>query len=121
MWDDERVALLRKLWKQESARSIASKLGGTTRNAVIGKARRLGLSRISEPERVRRWKASNPAIVSGWALYPRHTPARRIAPSSHRAQPAPQFSADPASQAAKALLSAARAAERRCEGYRHAL
>lgn len=45
-WTDERVELLRKLWKDgKSASQIASELAnGITRNAVIGKVHRLGLS-----------------------------------------------------------------------------
>lgn len=43
-WSDERVATLRKLWAEGlSASQIAKQLGGVTRNAVIGKADRLGL------------------------------------------------------------------------------
>ncbi|CAH1652938.1 MULTISPECIES: GcrA family cell cycle regulator [unclassified Chelatococcus] len=44
-WSDERVELLRKLWSDGlSASQIAAELGGITRNAVIGKVHRLGLS-----------------------------------------------------------------------------
>ena len=44
-WTDERVALLTKLWADGlSASQIAAELGGVTRNAVIGKVHRLGLS-----------------------------------------------------------------------------
>lgn len=44
-WTDERVELLRKLWTEGlSASQIAGELGGVTRNAVIGKVHRLGLS-----------------------------------------------------------------------------
>jgi GcrA cell cycle regulator len=44
-WNDERVELLRKLWNDGlSASQIAAQLGGITRNAVIGKVHRLGLS-----------------------------------------------------------------------------
>lgn len=44
-WTDERVELLRKLWAENlSASQIAARLGGVTRNAVIGKAHRLKLS-----------------------------------------------------------------------------
>ena len=44
-WTDERVELLKKLWADGlSARQIADQLGGVTRNAVIGKVHRLGLS-----------------------------------------------------------------------------
>src|SRR2546423_15305097 len=45
MWTDERVELLKKLWADGlSASQIAAELGGITRNAVIGKVHRLGLS-----------------------------------------------------------------------------
>lgn len=45
-WTDERVELLRKLWLDgKSASQIAAELAnGITRNAVIGKVHRLGLS-----------------------------------------------------------------------------
>lgn len=44
-WTDERVDLLKKLWMDGlSASQIAAELGGVTRNAVIGKVHRLGLS-----------------------------------------------------------------------------
>ena len=44
-WTDERVDLLKKLWGEGlSASQIAGELGGVTRNAVIGKVHRLGLS-----------------------------------------------------------------------------
>ena len=44
-WNDERVELLKKLWADGlSASQIAAQLGGVTRNAVIGKVHRLGLS-----------------------------------------------------------------------------
>ncbi len=44
-WTDERVETLKKLWTEGlSASQIAAELGGITRNAVIGKVHRLGLS-----------------------------------------------------------------------------
>jgi len=44
-WTDERVEQLKKLWSDGlSASQIAAELGGITRNAVIGKVHRLGLS-----------------------------------------------------------------------------
>jgi GcrA cell cycle regulator len=44
-WTDERVELLKKMWSEgQSASQIAKELGGVTRNAVIGKVHRLGLS-----------------------------------------------------------------------------
>jgi GcrA cell cycle regulator len=44
-WTDERVEQLKRLWSEGlSASQIAGELGGITRNAVIGKVHRLGLS-----------------------------------------------------------------------------
>jgi GcrA cell cycle regulator len=44
-WNDERVETLKKLWSDGlSASQIAGRLGGVTRNAVIGKVHRLGLA-----------------------------------------------------------------------------
>ena len=44
-WTDERVEILKKMWAENhSASEIAKELGGVTRNAVIGKVHRLGLS-----------------------------------------------------------------------------
>ena len=44
-WSDDRVEQLRKLWENGlGASQIARELGNVTRNAVIGKVHRLGLS-----------------------------------------------------------------------------
>lgn len=44
-WTDERVETLKRMWGEgHSASQIAKELGGVTRNAVIGKVHRLGLS-----------------------------------------------------------------------------
>lgn len=44
-WTDDRVETLKKMWGEgQSASQIAKELGGVTRNAVIGKVHRLGLS-----------------------------------------------------------------------------
>lgn len=59
-WTDERIKRLKELWdKGLSASQIASDLGeGVTRNAVIGKAHRMGLS--SRPSPVKAEPASKP-------------------------------------------------------------
>lgn len=50
-WNDERVEQLKKLWNDGfSASQIAAQLGGVTRNAVIGKVHRLGLSGRVKPQ-----------------------------------------------------------------------
>ncbi|MEM7471248.1 MAG: GcrA family cell cycle regulator [Pseudomonadota bacterium] len=47
-WTDDRVEILKKMWGEgKSASQIAKELGGVTRNAVIGKVHRLGLSNRS--------------------------------------------------------------------------
>lgn len=49
-WSDARVELLAKLWAEgRSGSQIAGRLGGVTRNAVIGKVHRLGLVDRANP------------------------------------------------------------------------
>ncbi|MFQ5623696.1 MAG: GcrA family cell cycle regulator [Paracoccaceae bacterium] len=49
-WTDERVEILKSMWNEgKSASQIAKELGGVTRNAVIGKVHRLGLSNRTAP------------------------------------------------------------------------
>ncbi|MYZ49251.1 GcrA family cell cycle regulator [Propylenella binzhouense] len=89
-WTDERVELLKRLWQEgRSASQIAAELaGGATRNAVIGKIHRLGLSGRGQPttttKRQRRTtqvpapaarKHTTPATVGALALSPLHAPA----------------------------------------------
>ncbi|MEM6907882.1 MAG: GcrA family cell cycle regulator [Pseudomonadota bacterium] len=51
-WTDERIATLKKMWEGGSTASqIAEELGGVSRNAVIGKAHRLGLKSRPSPVR----------------------------------------------------------------------
>jgi GcrA cell cycle regulator len=72
-WTDERVELLKKLWQDGlSASQIAKQLGGVTRNAVIGKVHRLGLSGRAAP--------SKPART----VFKAPRPARPVAPSAPR-------------------------------------
>ncbi|MDR3507014.1 MAG: GcrA family cell cycle regulator [Caulobacteraceae bacterium] len=62
-WTDERVESLKKLWLDGlSASQIAKQLGGVTRNAVIGKVHRLGLSGRAAPSQPARpvFKAPRP-------------------------------------------------------------
>jgi GcrA cell cycle regulator len=57
-WNDERVEQLKKLWAEGlSASQIASKMGGVTRNAVIGKVHRLGLSGRAAPAKPQRGRS----------------------------------------------------------------
>lgn len=53
-WTDERVETLKKLWQEGlSASQIAGRLGEVTRNAVIGKVHRLGLSGRATTSRIK--------------------------------------------------------------------
>ena len=85
-WTDERVENLKKLWQDGlSASQIAKQLGGVTRNAVIGKVHRLGLSGRATPSKPQRtvFKAPRPA----------RAPAPAIAAPRRIAEAAPQQSA----------------------------
>lgn len=67
-WTDERVELLKKLWLDGlSASQIAKQLGGVTRNAVIGKVHRLGLSGRAATTRI---KTARPRTRVGVAKRP---------------------------------------------------
>ena len=89
-WTDERVETLKKLWQDgHSASQIAKQLGGVTRNAVIGKVHRLGLSGRAAPSTPARpmYKpaprptraATPPSHVASHAA-PTHTPPARREP-----------------------------------------
>lgn len=86
-WTDERVELLKKLWQDGlSASQIAKQLGGVTRNAVIGKVHRLGLSGRATPSKPQRTVFKAPR-----APRPVSAPSapRRIAEPVSQAQTAP--------------------------------
>ncbi|MBX7495254.1 GcrA cell cycle regulator [Qipengyuania sp. 6B39] len=58
-WTDERIATLKKMWEGGSTASqIADELGGVSRNAVIGKAHRLGLKSRPSPVKANEKKAA---------------------------------------------------------------
>jgi len=86
-WNDERVELLRKLWAEGlSASQIAGRLGGVTRNAVIGKVHRLGLSGRATTSRVKMIRPRNRTTAPGVPSAKRAVaPARRFAQSGNPA------------------------------------
>jgi GcrA cell cycle regulator len=88
-WTDERVELLKKLWQDGlSASQIAKQLGGVTRNAVIGKVHRLGLSGRAAPSKPARtvFKAPRPARP---AVAAPSAPRRIAEPVSQTSSPQP--------------------------------
>ena len=84
-WTDERVETLKRMWGEgQSASQIAKELGGVTRNAVIGKVHRLGLSnRVGgKDEEEEAAVATAPAAATA----PRPDPAPRPEPAAPRAE-----------------------------------
>ncbi len=86
-WTDERIDQLKKMWESGmTASQIAEELGGVSRNAVIGKAHRLGLQ--SRPSPVKGGEAPAPAAA------PAPKPAKAAAPAVEK-KPAPVAKAAP--------------------------
>ncbi|MEG3088110.1 GcrA family cell cycle regulator [Sphingomonas sp. PB4P5] len=68
-WTDERIDTLRKMWEGGSTASqIAEELTGVSRNAVIGKAHRLGLQSRPSPVKPNDPVAAKPAAVATEAV-----------------------------------------------------
>jgi GcrA cell cycle regulator len=88
-WTDERVELLKKLWQDGlSASQIAKQLGGVTRNAVIGKVHRLGLSGRAAPSKPARTVFNAPRPARPVAAAP-SAPRRIAEPVSQASSPQP--------------------------------
>lgn len=98
-WTDERVETLKRMWAEgQSASAIAKELGGVTRNAVIGKVHRLGLSNRNDeaeaaaapapaPDKPEKKAAKKPAKP---AAEPAPEPAKTNAEPAPEQEPAPQ-------------------------------
>lgn len=99
-WTDERIEKLTKMWEGGSTASqIAEELGGVSRNAVIGKAHRLGLKARPSPVKANE-KPESPAVKvvkpaappppapEPRVAAPRPAPAPIAAPAPVRAEPA---------------------------------
>lgn len=83
-WTDDRVETLKRMWAEgQSASQIAKELGGVTRNAVIGKVHRLGLSGRATPS-----KPARP-VVRVARPRPAPTPARRAPVAAAVSAPTP--------------------------------
>jgi GcrA cell cycle regulator len=83
-WTDERIGTLRKMWEGgATASEIATELGGVSRNAVIGKAHRLGLKARPSPVKANEKKKAAAPVKKPAAATP--APAR---PAELRAEPA---------------------------------
>lgn len=74
-WTEERVSELRRLWSAGlSASQIADRLGEVSRNAVIGKAHRLGLK--GRPSPIRRQTPTMTALQENMCRWPIGTPGQ---------------------------------------------
>src|SRR4051812_49529466 len=99
-WTDERIDQLKRLWGQGmTASQIADELGGVSRNAVIGKAHRLGLEARPSPVKPGEEKEHRAPAASA-APAPKPAPAERPAPRAAAAAPAAAESAAAPSQPA---------------------
>ena len=88
-WTDERIAKLKEMWEGGATASlIAEDLGGVSRNAVIGKAHRLGLKARPSPvkEKDKPAPAASPTPMAA-------RPAPRAAPEPVRPPVAPAAAA----------------------------
>jgi GcrA cell cycle regulator len=95
-WTEERIERLKKMWHDgATASQIADDLGGVSRNAVIGKAHRLGLEQRPSPVKPgeeKDAKKAAPAAAAPKAAAPRA--------EVHKAAPAAPAAAAPEAPAA---------------------
>jgi GcrA cell cycle regulator len=87
-WTEERIERLKKMWHDgATASQIADELGGVSRNAVIGKAHRLGLEQRPSPVKPGEEKeAKKPAAAAPAAAAPK--PPKAEAPKAGASAPA---------------------------------
>src|SRR4029450_5730470 len=86
-WTEERIERLKKMWHDgATASQIADELGGVSRNAVIGKAHRLGLEPRPSPVKPGEEKEAK-KTASAPASAPRTRRAEAIRPAPAPAGP----------------------------------
>ena len=94
-WTDERIEQLKSMWeKGMTASQIADELGGVSRNAVIGKAHRLGLQ--ARPSPVREGKDDSAAPAPAVAAAPPEPKVEAPRPAPAPRAPAPERAVPPA-------------------------
>jgi len=107
-WTEERIDTLKKMWDSGmTATQIAEELGGVSRNAVIGKAHRLGLQsrpspvKPNEPKAEAAAPAPRPAALAAPSPQPA---APRVAETRAAAPTAPSAAPEPKSEPAAPVL-----------------
>lgn len=106
-WTDERIGTLQKMWEGGSTASqIAEELGGVSRNAVIGKAHRLGLK--SRPSPVKAAEKKKKAATAAKKASVKPAPKK---PAAKAAKPAAKAPATPANAPAAAPIANAASQE----------
>ena len=99
-WTEERIERLKRMWHDgATASQIADELGGVSRNAVIGKAHRLGLEQRPSPVKPGEEKeVKKPAAAAPAPAAPKPAPKAEApkpapaAPATTAAAPAPTAS-----------------------------
>jgi GcrA cell cycle regulator len=97
-WTDERIETLKKMWDSGlTATQIAEELGGVSRNAVIGKAHRLGLPARPSPVKPNEAKAAAAPRPAAPEPVASPGPSATAAPAAARpAEPRPAATSDAA-------------------------
>ena len=107
-WTDERIEKLTKMWEGgATASQIAEELGGVSRNAVIGKAHRLGLKARPSPVKP---NDREDVAVAPRAVRPADPPAAEDAPPAPPPAPVTAAPAAPATPAPQQPSISARVA-----------
>jgi len=108
-WTDERVETLKKMWGEgQSASQIAKELGGVTRNAVIGKVHRLGLSNRAGSSSAPAKTAAKEKVAKPAAPKPAPKPKTTAPPASKPVKEEPELDENgiPISAARRAIIPA---------------
>jgi len=96
-WTEERIERLKKMWADGSTASqIADELGGVSRNAVIGKAHRLGLEQRPSPVKAGEEKEKKASAAPAAAPAARPAPKAAAPVTAAPAATAPEAAAAPA-------------------------
>ena len=103
-WTDERIERLKSMWTEgATASQIAEDLGGVSRNAVIGKAHRLGLE--SRPSPVKAGEEKNKKAAAKPSAAPPKTPRPLVPPATRATAAAPSEIDEAEDEAPRAAAS----------------